>query len=84
MFNKPFALLLPMNSLQGQKRYKYFKRGIELLSFDKRIDYHTNGNLTSTKKGNHFASAYYCRNILPQNLILEELIKYDRPLTEGL
>lgn len=27
-FNKPFAILLPLNSLQGKTRYKYFKQGI--------------------------------------------------------
>lgn len=27
-FNKPFAVLLPLNSLQGKTRYKYFKDGI--------------------------------------------------------
>lgn len=26
-FNKPFAVLLPLNSLQGKTRYKYFKDG---------------------------------------------------------
>ena len=33
-FNKPFAVILPMNSLQGKTRYKYFSQGIQLLSFD--------------------------------------------------
>ena len=69
-----------MNSLQGQKRYKLFKQGIELLAFDKRVDYHTNGNYQCTTKGNHFASAYYCKDILPEKLILEELTKFERPL----
>lgn len=27
-FYKPFAVLLPLNSLQGKIRYKYFKQGI--------------------------------------------------------
>ena len=66
-FNKPFMLLLPLNSLQGQKRYNSFKKGIQLLAFDKRIDFN--------KKGVAFASAYFCRNILPNDLILEELEK---------
>lgn len=26
-FNKPFAILLPLNSLQGKSRYKYFYEG---------------------------------------------------------
>ncbi|GHU97959.1 hypothetical protein FACS1894211_00840 [Clostridia bacterium] len=78
--NKPFAVLLPLNSLQGIGRYAYFKRGLQLLAFDKRIDYHTRGNLTAYMRGNHFASAYFCRSILPGSLVLEELKKYDRPL----
>ncbi|MDR3319242.1 MAG: tRNA (adenine-N(6)-)-methyltransferase [Clostridiales bacterium] len=78
--DKPFAVLLPLNSLQGAGRFKYFQNGIRLLSFDKRIDYHTRGNYADYTRGNHFASAYFCRGILPDGLILEELKKYDRPL----
>ena len=77
---KPFAILLPMNSLQGQSRYQVFKKGIQLLAFDKRIGFHTNGNMQTTAEGNHFASAYFCRGILPRDLIVEELVKYERPL----
>jgi hypothetical protein len=78
--NKPFAILLPLNSLQSIKRYRYFKNGIQILAFDKRIDYHTRENYAYYTRGNHFASAYFCRGILPKSLILEELQKYDRPL----
>lgn len=77
---KAFIILLPMNSLQGQSRYNTFRNGIQLLAFDKRIDYHTNGNFETYTKGNHFASAYFCRGILPKDLIVEELTKYERPL----
>lgn len=79
-FNKPFAILLPMNSLQGKKRYNYFKNGIQLLAFDGRIDYHTWGNFESYRKGNHFSSAYFCRDLLPWDLIIEKLYKYNRKL----
>jgi hypothetical protein len=78
--NKPFMILLPMNSLQGKGRYNCFKNGIQLLSFDSRIDYHTNNNFKTYTKGNHFASAYFCKNILPKDLIIEKLTKYDRSL----
>ena len=80
---KPFMILLPLTSLQGQKRYKCFSQGIQMLAFDKRIHYHTN-NMTHYTKGNHFASAYFCRNILPDNLIIEELIEYDEPLIDDI
>lgn len=71
-----------MNSLQGKARYKYFKNGIQLLAFDSRVDYHTNNNFKTYTKGNHFASAYFCRSLLPKDLIIEELIKYERELKE--
>lgn len=79
-FNKPFMLLLPLPSLQGIKRHKLFKDGLELLVFDKRINYHTNENFDNVTNGNHFASVYFCRNILPEKLILEELNVYERKL----
>lgn len=44
-FQKPFAVLLPLNSLQGKTRYKYFEQGIQLLSFDSRICYHNPNNM---------------------------------------
>lgn len=77
---KPFSILLPMNSLQGKSRYKIFKNGIQLLAFDARVDFHTNNNFETYSKGNHFASAYFCRNFLPKDLIIEKLHKYERTL----
>lgn len=78
---KPFAILLPINSIQGEKRYKYcFKNGIEILAFDSRVDYHTNFNFNKYTVGNHFGSGYFCRGILPEKLIIEKLKKYQRPL----
>lgn len=61
--NKPFALLLPVSSLQGQKRGKMFsEKGIELLILNKRIDF--------TGKGSpHFGVAWFCKGILPNNLL---------------
>lgn len=43
--NKPFAVLLPLNTLQGKTRYKYFKNGIQILSFDQRIGFHNRQNM---------------------------------------
>ena len=78
--NKPFAILLPVNSLQGKKRYEIFKKGIQLLVFDARIDYHTYFNFDTYTKGNHFGSAYFCRNVLPKDLVFEKLVKYEKAL----
>lgn len=78
---KPFMLLLPANSIQSKARVSLFKKyGLQLLVFDLRVDYHTNGNLKETTKGCHFGSAYYCWKILPNDIIFEDLNKYDRVL----
>lgn len=80
-FQKPFAVLLPLNSLQGKTRYKYFAGGgIQLLSFDIRICFHNQKSMEHVIKGSPFASAYFCRNLLPKDLIVEELKPYERSL----
>ena len=78
--NKPFAILLPMNSLQGKSRYKFFKQGVQLLTFDQRIGYHNQSNWDIPVEGSPFATAYFCRNILPRDLIIEELHKFNKTL----
>ena len=81
--NKPFAVLLPANSIQGSKRFEWcFKNGIQMLCFDNRIDYHSNFDFKNYTKGTPFGSAYFCRNVLPKDLIVEHLEKYERPLIE--
>lgn len=79
--NKPFALLLPVNSLQGKKRFAIFNNDVQLLCFDGRINYHTNGNLIKHTTSNHFGSAYFCRNLLPTKLELRQLNEYQKPLS---
>ena len=81
-FNKPFAVLLPLNSLQGKTRYKYCKDGIQILSFDARICYHNKEHMDSVVKGSPFATAYFCKDLLPKDLIVEKLVTYERPLGE--
>ena len=82
-FNKPFAILLPLNSLQGKTRYKYFKQGIQILSFDARVCYHDKDHMDTVVKGSPFATAYFCRDLLPKDLIIEKLVTYERPLICG-
>lgn len=79
---KPFAILLPLNSLQGVSRYKYFKQGIQILTFDKRIGFHNPENMKEYKKGSSFATAYFCKDVLPKDLIVEELKEYQKTLKE--
>ena len=82
-FNKPFAILLPLNSLQGKTRYKYFCRGgVQILSFDARICYHDKNHMDTVVNGSPFASAYFYRNLLPKDLIIERLEPYERSLVK--
>lgn len=70
--NKPYAILLPIPSLQGQKRFPYMK-DCEALIFNKRINYYTDIEKKQVQKGVSFGSFYLCRNFLPNDLIFEEL-----------
>lgn len=77
---KPFAVLLPLTTLQGQGRYEYLKSGVQILAFDKRICFYEKAGYTPRALSCAFPSVYFCRNLLPNSLILEELAKYERPL----
>lgn len=70
--NKPYAMLLPVPSLQGQKRFPYMK-DCQALIFDKRINYFKDMETKEIQKGVSFGSFYLCRGILPNDLIFEEL-----------
>lgn len=73
---KPFVMLMPLKYLQAKNRGGLFvKNGIQLLSFNERIGYYTNGDMTKPKEGNYQASSYFCWKILPKDLIIEILNK---------
>ena len=61
--NVPFALLLPVSSIQGIKRGSLFEKfGIQLLVLNKRIDF--------TGKGSpHFGVAWFCYKVLPKSMM---------------
>ena len=82
---KPFALLLPIQTLQGKKRFQnFYYNGLELLTFDQRIGFHINNNFEKTNEGNHFASAYFCKGLLPEKLIFKRLYKYNKKLKNNI
>lgn len=82
--DKPFAILLPLNSLQGVDRYEWcFKYGVQLLAFDSRVCFHNANSMQKYVKGTPFASAYFCRGILPKDLIVEHLEQYEKPILNG-
>ena len=72
--NKPYAILLPIPTLQGQARFPWMKDGLQYLGFDKRINYYMNQDFTQVQKGVSFGSCYLCKKFLPKDLIIEELI----------
>lgn len=68
-FNKPFALLMTNVWLNDAAPKQLFKdKDLQLLMFDKRIDFDSNKKIT-------FSSSYYCYNLLPRQIIMEELKK---------
>ncbi len=71
--NKKFAMLLPITALESQGRSKIFREydgNLEVLVFDKRVNFFD-------KKGTSiwFNTSWFCRNVLPKQLIFCELIK---------
>lgn len=70
--NKPYAVLLPLPSLQGQKRFPYLQ-GTQALIFDKRINFYQDIEQTIMSKGVAFASIYICKDFLPKDLIFQQL-----------
>ena len=70
--NKPYAMLLPIPTLQGQARFPYMNE-IQYLGFDKRINYYKDISMTKTQDGVSFGSCYICKDFLPRDFIIEEL-----------
>lgn len=80
---RPFALLLPVPTLQGGKRGKLFsEHGLQILAFNKRIGFHSPASLDKITGIPCFASAYFCNGFLPRDLIVEELSAFERPLID--
>lgn len=70
--NKPFAMLLPLPTLQGQTRFPYLEN-TQALIFDKRINFYKDEEHTQMVKGVAFASIFICKNFLPKDLIFKKL-----------
>ena len=70
--NKPYAVLFPVPTLQGQSRFPYLQN-IQYLGFDKRINFYKDKEMKHTQNGVSFGSCYLCKDFLPKDLIIEEL-----------
>ena len=69
---KPYAILLPLPALQGQKRFPYLV-GSQALIFDKRINFWQDEDNTIRATGAAFATIYVCKNFLSKDLIFKQL-----------
>ena len=71
--SKPFAFLLPLTALEGQKRGRMFKdNAIQLIIPNRRINF----EISSGKKSSWFATAWFCWKFnLPKDLMFVELNK---------
>ena len=70
-FNKPFALIAPMTWLNDAAPAQLFiNKELQILSFDKRMKFLTNGNINSKIT---FMSAFWCYKLLPKQIIFEHL-----------
>lgn len=71
---KPFALLLPINAIQGKRRFDIYQNRLQLLCFDQRIGY-ISPSMICPSEATPFASAYFCNDFLPSKLELRRLHK---------
>lgn len=68
-FNKPFALIAPVDWLNDTAPYKvFYKNDMQLLLFNERMTFK---NQPAGKQIN-FKGIYYCRNFLPEQLIIRD------------
>lgn len=70
--DQPFAMLLPLPTLQGQKRFNYLIN-CQALIFDKRINFYKDLKSKQIKKGISFATFYLCKDFLPKDLVFEKI-----------
>ena len=72
---KPFAMLVGVVGLfENKKKFDMFKNNeFEIMYFNKRISFLTSYTETKPKKHPPFSSVYVCHNILPKQIMFEEL-----------
>lgn len=76
-FNIPFAMLVGVVGLfESQKRFNMFKNNeFEIMYMNKRIAYFKDYNEQKPSFNPPFSSVYVCRNMLPKQIVFEEINK---------
>lgn len=79
LFNtgKPFAMLVGVVGLfESQRRFDMFKyNDFEIMYMNRRIAYFKDYNEQKPSLNPPFSSVYVCHNILPKQIVFEEIIK---------
>ena len=73
----PFAMLVGVVGLfESKKRFEMFKNNqFEIMYFDKRIAYFKDYDEKKPSLNPPFSSVYVCHNVLPRQIVFEELKK---------
>lgn len=73
-FNKPFALIMSNTWLNDSApKYLFKDKDLELLMFDKRIEF-LNQNYEQIGNRVSFSSSYYCYKLLPKQIVIKNLL----------
>lgn len=67
---KPWAMLMTLTTLEGKRQRLFRKYGIQLLLFDKRINFETPSGRGS---GAWFPVAWFCWKLLPKDIIFTKV-----------
>jgi hypothetical protein len=70
---KPWAMLMPLTTLEGKRQKLFEKYGVEILVLDKRINFETPSGKGS---GAWFPVAWFCWNILPEKILFGKIGDY--------
>jgi len=75
--NKPFAMLVGIVGLfESKRRFNMFNNNtFEIMYFDKRISFLESYDDIKPKLNPPFSSGYICHNVLPRQIIFEEIDK---------
>ena len=75
--DKPFAMLVGVVGLfESQKRFNMFKNNeFEIMYFNKRVSYFKDYNDPKPSLNPPFSSVYVCHNMLPKQIVFEEIEK---------
>lgn len=76
-WNIPFAMLIGVVGIfESKLRFNLFKNNkFEIMYFDKRVSYFKDYNDPKPRLNPPFSSVYICQNVLPQQIMFEEIKK---------